>query len=134
MAVPETTVEVEFTNVVAGVPLLVDIQTSGLRPEVYVKYGVTKIPAVQDADYLLEFAVDLLTFTVTPLPALLTKIGVGTNVIYAGRDLPLTTDFDYDNAFVREKLVSEFDRVWMAIQRLDAITEGDVQPGGLPMI
>ena len=133
MAIPETTVEVEFTDVVVGVPLTVDIQTSGVRAEVYVKYGIDKVLAVQDIDYLLEFAVDLITFEITPLQPLLDKIGVGINVIYVGRDLSLTSDFDNDDAFVREKLVYEFDRVWMALQRLDARLEDDVLGAGLPI-
>lgn len=120
MAIAGTTVELEFNNVVVNTPFVVGIQTSGVRSEVYVKYGSLKLVAVQDVDYSLEFAIGLLSFTITPLAPLLAKIAInGPNVLFAGRNLSLTSDFDNDDAFVREKLVTQFDRVWMGIQEAE---------------
>ena len=120
MAIAATTVELEFDSVVAGVPFVVGIQTSGVPSEVILKYGSLRIIATQGVDYTLAFAPDLMTFTITPQASLITKIAAnGPNITFVSRLLPLTTDFDYDQAFIREQLVAEFDRVYMALQQID---------------
>lgn len=134
MSLPGTTVEQSFTNVIVNVPLTVNIQTSGVKSEVRVRYGALELLAVQDVDYTILFAGNLLSFTFTPLQPLLDKIAIsGPNVVSILRWLIPTTDFDYDDAFVREELVSEFDRVWMEAQqmawRLDNLEADASSPG-----
>lgn len=122
MTVAATTVELEFTNVVVNVPLVVPIQSYSTE-WFQVRYGDNKELATPGADYTIEYDnpadPTYLSFNFTPLTALLTKIGAGTNVVYISRKLPLTTDFDNDDAFVREKIVTEFDKLWMTAQQLD---------------
>ena len=118
MSINGTIVEQEFTNIIVNVPLNVNIQTSGISSEILVRYGDLKLTATEGPDYAVVIAPDRLTFNVTPFQALLDKIAAfGPNVIYVSRQLPLTSDFDYDNAFVRQKIVDEFDRVWMVEQQ-----------------
>lgn len=133
MAVPELTVEEPHAGVIVNVPLAIDIQTSGLPIDVIVLYGAAKLPAVQGVDYTIDWAgnnpalpgADLSTFNITPLAALMTKITAdGTNIIYVRRSLTFTSDFDLENAFVRQKLVDEFNRVWFSLQQLDFL-QGD---------
>jgi hypothetical protein len=128
MSVPATIVEQQFTNVVVNVPLAVGIQTSGLPADIFVFYGAGRLLAIQGVDYTIDWAGNnpaqpgdnLALFNFTPLAPLLTKIATdGTNVVYVTRLLPLTSDFDYVSSQIREKIVSEFDRVWMATQQLD---------------
>jgi microcystin-dependent protein len=118
MSISGTIVEQEFTNIIVNVPLNVNIQTSGISSEILVRYGDLKLTATEGPDYAVVIAPDRLTFNVTPFQALLDKIAAqGPNAIYVSRQLPLTSDFDYDNAFVRQKIVDEFDRVWMVEQQ-----------------
>lgn len=133
MAVPELTVEEPHAGVVVNVPLAIDIQTSGLPIDVLVFYGSLKQLAVQGVDYTIDWAgnnpaapgADLSTFNITPLAALMTKITAdGTNIIYVQRRLTFTSDFDLENAFVRQKLVDEFNRIWFSVQQLDFL-QGD---------
>jgi len=127
MTVASTTVELEFSNVVAGTPIFVAIQTNGDPVTIRVAYGADRLPATINTDYVIVIAVDLLSFTLTPTPSLLAKIDVnGPNIIFVSRMVLLTTDFDLDDAFVREKLVSEFDEVWMALQQVTNAASGDV--------
>lgn len=121
MAIGDTDVELEFTSISANVPIVVGIQNTGVQTEVLVRFSTAKHQATLGVDYALVFPVDLLTFQLTPMQSLIDKIvaaGLG-NVIYVQRVLPLTSDFDYDNAFVRQKLVDEFNRVWMVFQQVD---------------
>jgi microcystin-dependent protein len=123
MSISDTDVALEFTNIVVNVPITVGIHTSGVAGEIYVWYGASKFPATQGVDYSVAFPLDgsLFNFTITPTASLLAKIAIsGPNVIYVARHLPYTTDFDYDNAFVRQKLVDEFNRTIMRFQQLDA--------------
>src|SRR6185369_4026908 len=119
MAIGDTDVELQFTNIVVNVPIVVGIQNTGVQTEIFVRYGIQRFPATLGVDYSLIFPVDLLTFQFTPTQSLIDKIHAAgsTNVIYIQRVLPLTSEFDYDNAFVRQKLVDEFNRVWMTLQQ-----------------
>jgi microcystin-dependent protein len=119
MSINDTTVQLEFTNVVANQVITVNMQTSGIDGEIYVTYGATRYSATSSIDYDTSFPdASLLTFNITIYQALIDKINAAAevNVIYVRRHLPMTSDFDYDNVYVREKLVAEFDRVWMACQ------------------
>lgn len=125
MTVADTTVTLEFTDVAAGVPVVVNIQTNGDPTSIFVSYGASedRHPASAGVDYVIVMALDLLSFTLTPTASLMTKIAAdGHNVIYVSRVVNLTTDFDQDDAFVREKLVSEFNEVWMALQQVTKAT------------
>jgi hypothetical protein len=118
MSINGTNVEQEFTNVIVNVAVNVNIQVSGSTSEVLVRYGDLKLIASEGPDYSVVIQPNRLTFYVTPFQALLDKIAAnGPNVLYISRNLPLTSDFDYDNAFVRQKIVDEFDRVWMVEQQ-----------------
>jgi microcystin-dependent protein len=118
MSINGTNVEQEFTNVIVNVAVNVNIQVSGSTSEVLVRYGNLKLIASEGPDYSVVIQPNRLTFYVTPFQALLDKIAAnGPNVLYISRNLPLTSDFDYDNAFVRQKIVDEFDRVWMVEQQ-----------------
>src|SRR5215471_10564309 len=120
MSISNTTVTVTFTNVVTGTPVVASITTKGVVGEIYVDYGANHLTAVQGTDYLISIASDMLSVTITPQASLLTKIAAnGPNIIYVRRTLPLTSQFSYDNAFIRQLLVDEFDRVWMVAQQLD---------------
>jgi hypothetical protein len=136
MTVAATTVEIGFMNVVAGVPISVAMQTNGDPSTIYVAYGDLRRLATSGLDYIVELASDLLSFTLTPTVSLLDKIAAsGPNVIYVIRRLPLTTDFDNDDAFVREKIVSEIDEIWMGLQQLQAGVAGEpgpIGPQGVP--
>ena len=127
MSLPGTNVEITFNNVVVNVPVVVGIQTSGLPIDVVVRYGASRLTAVQGVDYTIDWegnnpalpGADLTHFNITPLSGLLAKIAIsGPNVIYVRRELPLVEDFDYDDAFIRQKLVDQFDRTWMVLQQL----------------
>lgn len=120
MTVAATTVELEFTGLVVNVPFVVAIQTSGLVGEVYLKYGDIKLLAVQGPDYSVVIDPTLSFFTVTPLQPLFDKITAiaEANRVFVGRLLSLTTDFDLDDAFVREKLVAQVDRLIMNDQQI----------------
>lgn len=121
MTVAGTTVEVEFTNVVVNVPLVVAIQSYD-PAWFYVRWGLSRELAVPGVDYTVEYDnpsnPTYLLFNFTPLAPLLAKIGAGANVVYVGRQLALTTDFDLDDSFVREKIVTEFDKTIMRFQQL----------------
>jgi hypothetical protein len=64
-------------------------------------------------------------FTITPYPALVNRANAlmlstdAFNRIYIQRTLPLTTDFEDTDAFVRRKIEEEFDEVHMKLQQLD---------------
>ena len=113
------------------------IQTNGDPATIYVDYGYERLPADQGIDYIVVIEPDLLSFTITPTATLLDKIASGLNVIHVSRQHPLTSDFDQDDAFVREKLVSEVDELWMALQQVQQEggpqgLQGPVGPVGPP--
>lgn len=129
MAISDIDVELQFSSIVADTPITVGIQTSGVAAEIFVTYGSLKLLATQGLDYSVTFPLDgsLFNFTVTPTASLLSKIAInGPNVIYVSRILPYITDFDYDNAFIREKLVDEFDRTIMRFQQISATTSATI--------
>jgi hypothetical protein len=80
-----------------------------------VYYGTAKLPATYSVDYTVTLAIDYESFTVTPTASLVTKLnnlGQG-NGISVVRIIPGTTDFAVGDAFVREKIVEEFDKCAM---------------------
>src|SRR5215467_7676657 len=105
MSINSTTVQLEFTNVVANQVITVNMQTSGIDSEIFVTYGETRYTANDSIDYDTSFPdASLLTFNITIYQALIDKINASgdSNVIYVRRHLPMTSDFDYDNVYVRE--------------------------------
>src|SRR5215471_3018673 len=103
MSISNTNVTQSFSNVSTGTPVVANITTKGVVAEIYVDYGANHLIAVQGTDYLVSIAADMLSVTITPQASLLAKIAAnGPNIIYVRRTLPLTTDFDYNDAFVRQ--------------------------------
>src|SRR5215467_2726371 len=138
MTVSNTTSVVQFANISTGTAVVAGIASKGVLSEFYVEYGQYHHVAVQGTDYLISIAGDLNSVTITPQASLLTKIATdGPNVIWVKRILPFTTQFDYNHAFVRQAIVDEFDRVWMADQqidyRLDVLEAVPSQPGLAPI-
>ena len=102
--------------------------------DAYVKWGTDDKLAVQGVDYSVEWNDPVnpsyQSIIVTPFQTLLDKIGTGLNRVKIGRDEPFLTDFDTDDAFVREKIVYEFDRVWLGLQQVDEDVANFVGPPG----
>src|SRR5262245_44376534 len=120
MAISNTTVVVQFANISTGTAIVAGITTKGDVGDIYVEYGDLHLVAVQGTDYLVSISGDMLSVTITPQASLLAKIATnGPNVIWVGRELDLVSQFDYNDAFVRQAIVDEFDRVWMVHQQLD---------------
>lgn len=120
MAIAVTVNEVSAASIVAGNTIHgVNLPLDNVS-ELYVYYGSTRLLAVLGVDYTVSIASDFNSFDLTPLASLLTKIGVaGTgNVIYMNRQVPYTNDLVPEDAFIRQRLVDEFDRNAMRFQQI----------------
>jgi len=135
MSIATTIVELEFVGVVANVPISVPIPMYQLS-DAYVLYGGADSIAVPSVDYSVTWDDPVnpsyLTVIVTPTTALLDKIGAGLNRIKVGRGMPFLSDFDNDDAFVRDKIVRETDRLWMGLQQVQELGGGTGGGGGEP--
>lgn len=118
--IDDSTVELSKTVVGAGVDIT--CAQKAYAPEwIKVYYGAAYLQAVYGVDYTVTLAVDFESYTVTPTASLVTKLtnlgeGMGVKVV---RIVPDTTDFTVADAFVRQKLVTEFDIVAMRSQQVN---------------
>ena len=119
MAIDSDTVELSKTVVGAGTPI--DCAMATYLPEwIYVYYGTARIAAVYNTDYTVSVAGDFESFTVTPTASLVTKLnnlGQGNNIKVA-RYVPTTNDFTETDAFVRAQIVSQFNKISMALAQM----------------
>lgn len=86
---------------------------------VYVYYGDDWLEAVRNTDYTVTLNSPTYTsFTITPKPSLLTKIGSGTNRIEVRRTLSLVGDASETTARSSVAVARAFDRDAMRLQQL----------------
>lgn len=122
MAIDNTSVSKTYTNVQAGVPISVDMPLYS-HEEIHVYYGDTRQLAVYAVDYTITLLPeDFITFTFTPTPSLIAKIGAlgQGNVVELRRFVPYVTDFSVADSFIREKLVTTINRIMMRFQQIAA--------------
>lgn len=124
MAVDSDTVELNFADVIASVAIPCDMKVFD-ADTIEVFYNNARTLATVDTDYAVVVADDFESFTVTPTPALLVKINAAIvadptedNVLFVHRELPFTSDFQQTDAFLRDKIVTEFDKTIMLMQQL----------------
>lgn len=111
-----------FFDIVAGVPLNNNYPLYD-EDEVVVVYGYDILVAVLNVDYTVELnEPNFNTFTITPLPALITKINDliaddpdEINYVTVRRSLPLTTSVQPNTIGNTTFLSREIERIWMAI-------------------
>jgi hypothetical protein len=90
-----------------------------------VTYCDAAIPAASGTDYIMTIDPDTFLPTITPLQPLLDKIAAqividptDVNIITVTRELPLTSDLDATDAFLRQKIADSFDKMMMVIQQV----------------
>lgn len=117
MTVSTTQIAAQYTGIAAGVPIAVNMPVYDTT-EYEVLYGATALLAVLGMDYSITPALDFNSFTLTPTASLITKIGVGTNVIVVRQKLSQLTSAT--SAAVRDTIFTafEFNRVWRGIQEI----------------
>jgi hypothetical protein len=118
MPLSTTTVEQSYLAVAAGVPIAGIPIAADSVAHVVVKYGDSKLTAVQGVDYNVVLAGDFNSMTVTPTASLITKIGAGTNIIYVRRVSPTTTTFSATDATYKQRISDEIRHVYMIVQEL----------------
>lgn len=120
MAINTEVVEKTYSGIIVNVPLSVDMPLFA-KADLYVTYGDTRLLAVQDTDYSIVLSEpDFESFLFTPTSSLLTKIGVGTNVVYLTRTLDYKSDLSEADTFFRAKLVKVVDSIMMRFQQIAA--------------
>lgn len=124
MAIDTTDYTLAFLNVVANVAVPVAIKAFD-ADTVSVTYCDAAIPAASGVDYV--FALDGTTsnIIITPLQPMLDKIAAqivvdptDINIMTVTRELPLTSDLDATDAFLRQKIADNFDKFMMVIQQV----------------
>jgi len=130
MSLDSTTVELRKDGIVVDVPIDVAIDINDPTTVfVYAGYVRQSVPASEYTLTLNNEAENPKTwptqFTITPKAALIKRADTlkispeDLNRIYIQRTLPLTTDFEDTDAFIKRKIEEEFDEVHMKLQQLD---------------
>ena len=120
MALDATIVVREYLNPTAGTPISVDIALDA-QDEVQVWFGGGEgEQAVLNEDYAVSLQTDNLSFTLTPLASLITKLGSSTRIIVR-RELPSITTLTAATAANTSILENEANR---AVQRHAQLVEG----------
>jgi hypothetical protein len=125
MAIATEKVSETFINVVANVPIPCNWPLYA-DAEVEVVYGLASLKAVLNVDYTVELdAPNYDTFSITPLPALLTAINDliaadpdETNYTTIRRVVPYTTAVVPESVRQTAFVSREFERVWMGLQQV----------------
>lgn len=126
MSVDTQTTELIFTGIAAEVPISVDMKAF-TTDTIFVYYGDTQVPATQGTDFTVDLNFTTFNdFVVTPHLALINHINAlilsnpaEVNKIFVRRQLPLTSDFEETDAFIRRKIANEFDLTIMKMQQLN---------------
>lgn len=124
MAIDTTDYTLAFLNVIANVGVAVNIKA--FDPDtVSVTYCDAAILAGAGVDYILALDPDTFLITITPLQPMLDKIAAqivldptDINIMTVTRELPLTSDLDATDGFLRQKIADNFDKFMMVIQQV----------------
>lgn len=124
MAIDTTDYTLAFLNVIANVGVAVNIKA--FDPDtVSVTYCDAAILAGAGVDYIIALDPDTFLITVTPLQPMIDKINAqilldptDINIMTVTRELPLTSDLDATDGFLRQKIADNFDKFMMVIQQV----------------